>query len=210
MPAWSSVEEAGGEEPSPQPSPAGPFSGVGDEGAGWRPAMNPGLGSEVQGGAWNRVSPRSVHASTVKKSAAAIACQWARRKVLHGKCRCGAGPRPCSFRMRRTVDRLTRCPRLAGAGVIAMRENPPESVRDPCAACGAWRKARGPFRFRRRRARPFLARGRRDGTWSSGAARASLGGDSRWRGRSARRRSCSCDGVDKPCVGPWLTERRLR
>ena len=108
---------------------------------------------------WKRVRPRSVHASTVKKSAAAIASHGARRKVLHGMCRCGAGPRPCSFRMRRTVDRLMRCPRLAGAGVIAMRENPPESVRDPCAACGAWRKARGPFRFRRRRVQPFLARG---------------------------------------------------
>ncbi|MCC7389022.1 MAG: hypothetical protein IT431_09665 [Phycisphaerales bacterium] len=71
---------------------------------------------------WNRVSPRSVHASTVKKSAAAIVSQCARRKVLHGMCLCGAGPRPCSFRMRRTVDRLTRCPRLASAPSI--REYP--------------------------------------------------------------------------------------
>ena len=59
-----------------------------------------------------RTKPTLVQTSTVKKSAAAIPSQCAFRNFDHGMCgnRSGEGPIPLSFRIRRTVDRETRCP----------------------------------------------------------------------------------------------------
>jgi hypothetical protein len=55
------------------------------------------------------VSPDQVSASTVKKSHAAMAGQWARRNAFHvvRLKRSGAGSMPCSFRMDRMVVRAS-------------------------------------------------------------------------------------------------------
>ena len=55
-------------------------------------------------------SPRHVHTSVVKKSAPAIAHQWARRNVSQEVGRAGTGGMPCAFRIRAIVDRPTRWP----------------------------------------------------------------------------------------------------
>ena len=58
----------------------------------------------------NRVSPRPVQTSTVKKSAAARTSQWVFRNSVHVVffTRSGAGSRPCSRRMVAIVPRETR------------------------------------------------------------------------------------------------------
>ena len=57
---------------------------------------------------WYRTSPKRVKTSTVKKSAAAMAPQWAARKVFHGmvRPRSGAGTIPRPLRILLMVLRL--------------------------------------------------------------------------------------------------------
>jgi len=67
-----------------------------------------------------RMSPTGVQTSTVKKSAATIACQWARRNFDHGMCghRSGAGPMPWTFKIRRTVEREITGPAFESSPTI--------------------------------------------------------------------------------------------
>src|SRR4029453_17323484 len=64
--------------------------------------------------------PRRVHPSVVKKSAPAIAPQWACRNVRHDVGRSGTGGIPSVLRIRAMVDRPTRCPTFLRAPRIGV------------------------------------------------------------------------------------------
>jgi hypothetical protein len=59
--------------------------------------------------------PCQVQTSVVKKSAPAMLPQCAFRNVCHEVGRRGTGGRSAAFRMRRIVDRPTRCPTFFNA-----------------------------------------------------------------------------------------------
>jgi hypothetical protein len=65
----------------------------------------------------NHCSPRWVHTSTVKKSAAAISCQCRVRNSFHVvfRPRSGTGSIPCRFRISEIVLRASLCPRFDNA-----------------------------------------------------------------------------------------------